>query len=109
MHWTLGRRRRQDESAVDAARRTARLTRLASAVALVSALAAVGGAVVAEVLDSEPSNPGSCTAVALTGYMYLYEDGTITHDEFEALRSDAIQDELEDTGDCTPASSRTVG
>jgi hypothetical protein len=107
MHWTLGRRRRQHESPVEAARRTANATRKASAVALVAAVLALGGSVGAEILDRESSSPGSCTALALTGYMYLYDDGTITHDEYELLRSDAIEDELNDTGDCSvPAGSK---
>ena len=100
MHWTLGKRRRQHASPVEAARRTSAAARRAAAIALVAALAALGGSVGAEILDRDPSSPGSCTALALTGYMYLYDDGTITHDEYESLRRDAIEDELNDTGDC---------
>lgn len=101
MHWILGKRRRQHESPIDAARSTANATRKAATFALVTAVAALGGSVGAEIVDRESSSPGSCTALALTGYSYLYDDGTITQDEYESLRSDAIEDELNDSGDCS--------
>ncbi len=33
--------------------------------------------------------------------MYLYDDGLITHSEFEDLRADAIADELSDQRECS--------
>lgn len=65
-----------------------------------AAVLALGGSVGAEILDRESSSPGSCTALALTGYLYLYDGGAITRDEYESLRTDAIEDELNDTGNC---------
>ena len=43
---------------------------------------------------SSGRGPGSRSALALTGYMYQFDDGTITVDEYDSLRTDAIEDEL---------------
>lgn len=46
-------------------------------------------------------------ADGLTGYMYLYDDGSITRDEYESRRTGAIEDELNDTRDCSvPAGAK---
>ena len=100
MHWVLGKRRSHHTSAVEAARSTARATRLAAAVGLIGTLATVGVAIAAEVIDEEPIEVQICTAVAIQDYTYMYDSGEISHDEFESLRADAITDQLNDTGDC---------
>ena len=100
MHWVFGKRRSQHTSALEAARATARATRLAAAVGLVGTLATVGIAIVAEVVDEEPIEVQNCTAVAIQDYMYMYDSGEISHDEFSNLRADAISDQLNDTGAC---------
>jgi hypothetical protein len=101
MHWTLGKRRPHSGSATDAAGRTAKATRVAATIGLVGALLASGGAIAAELVDQDSTGPTNCTAEALTDYMYLYDDGPITHSEFEDLRADAIDDELTDQGECS--------
>ena len=100
MHWVLGKRRSHHTSAVEAARSTARATRLAAAVGLIGTLATVGVAIAAEVIDEEPIEVQICTAVAIQDYTHMYDSGEISHDEFESLRADAITDQLNDTGDC---------
>jgi hypothetical protein len=100
MHWVLGKRREQHTTAVEAARATARATRVAATVGLVGSLLTVGGAVAVEAIDHESIDVSSCTAVAIQDYMYLYEGGAINHDEFEALRTDAIAGEVDDTAAC---------
>jgi len=100
MHWVLGRRRPHDDSPQEAARRTAKATRVAAAIGLVGMLLGVGGAVGAEIVDQDSSDLTTCTAEALSDYMYLYNDGLINHDEFEILRSDAIDDEVNDIAEC---------
>jgi hypothetical protein len=73
MHWVVGRRRRQHESAVDAARRTARATRLSAAVALITALGAVSGVVGAELLDTDSTVGPHCTVVPLSGTTFMFD------------------------------------
>lgn len=101
MHWTLGKRRPHTGSATEAASRTAKATRVAATIGLVGALLSAAGAVAVELADQDSSTPTNCTAEALTDYMYLYDDGLITHTEFEDLRDDAIDDELSDVGECS--------
>ncbi len=100
MHWSVGKKRAQHGSAVDAARSTARSTRIAAAFGLIGALATIGMGIGAEIVDEETPDIEICTAVAIVNYNYLYELGEITHEEFEQLRADAIQDELDDTTTC---------
>ncbi len=102
MHWTLGKARRQSRPPLEAAAHHARLTRMAATIALLMAVLAMGGAVAVEAIDQDQDEPANCTALALTGYLYLYHDGVISHSEYESLRQDAIDDELADTGDCVP-------
>ncbi len=101
MHWTLGKRRPHSGSAVEVAARTGRATRRAASIGLMAALLSVGGAMAAELADQDSSSPTNCTAQALNDYMYLYEDGLITHGEFEDLRADAIDDQLSERGECS--------
>ena len=100
MHWTLGKRRTQHPSAIEAARSTARAARYAAAVGLIGTLATVGVAIAAEVVDEEPVEVQICTAVAIHDYNQMYDTGDITHEEFEMLRADAISDQINDAGDC---------
>lgn len=100
MHWIFGKARSHSSAPVEEAARTARSTRVAAAIGLVAAVLAVGGAVGAELVDHDSTNVSSCTAGALTDYMYLYDDGVISHQEYESLRADAIDDQLNETGDC---------
>lgn len=100
MHWVLGKRRPQSGSAEETARRTAHATRVAAATGLIAAVLAVAAAVGAEVADHDSSTPATCTAAALSDYMYLYDDGLITHNEYEVLRADAIDDEVNDVSEC---------
>lgn len=100
MHWILGRRRPHDASADEAAQRSAKATRVAAAIGLVGALVGVGGAVVAELVDHDSVALTNCTAEALSDFMYLYDDGVISHGEYETLRADAIDDELSDIAEC---------
>ncbi len=100
MHWILGKRRTQHPSAIEAARTTARATRVAAAIGLIGTLTTVGIAIAAEVVDEEPIEVQICTAVAIQDYNYMYNSGEISHDEFEDLRADAITDQINDTGNC---------
>ncbi len=100
MHWTLGKRRQQHMTAIEAAAATAKSTRVAAAIGLIGALATVGTAVTAEVVDNQPPEVLICTAVAIQDYSSLYDSGSISHEEFEQLRSDAISDQLEDSAPC---------
>lgn len=100
MHWVLGKRREQHRSPVEAARATAKATRYAAAVGLIGTLATVGFGLAAEVVDEDTGGVSICTAVAIFDYEALFKSGTITSEEYEQLRADAIADQINDTADC---------
>ena len=100
MHWTVGKRRSQHGSAIEAARATARSTRIAAAFGLIGALATIGVGIGAEIVDQETPTVQLCTAVAIVDYAYLHEIGELTDEEFAELRADAIQDQIDDIPEC---------
>lgn len=100
MHWTVGKKRLQQETPVEAARTTAKATRVATAVGFIAAMLTIGGAVAVEVVDEEPFEVRLCTAVAIQDYDVLYEAGDITKEQYELLRADSIQDQIDDIAEC---------